>query len=75
MHGVVLQQFDRGLVVLLDQALHDATHTHDNVIRVLLESFMAKPSRCHKLVEQWAPDPYLSRYVRRSLLLLYAWAC
>jgi len=49
----------RGLVCVLEGAKHDASETHDNFLRDLLRAFLATPSDCHRIPEQWVQDPYL----------------
>lgn len=58
------QKLTRGLVVVLQGAKHDASETHDNFLRDLLRAFLASPHECHRIAQQWKPDPYLSSKVK-----------
>jgi len=57
------QRLRRGLAVVLEGAKHDASETHDNFLRDLLRAFLASPSDCHRIPDQWKPDVYLSSKV------------
>lgn len=54
------QGLARGLVCVMDGAAHDATPTHDNFLRAVLGTFLAKPHQCHALDEIWAAGPYFA---------------
>lgn len=58
------QRLGRGLVAVLDGARHDATVTHDNVLRALLRTFCAKPHACAALDALWAADPFFASLAR-----------
>jgi len=54
----------RGLVAVLAGARHDPSETHDNFLRDLLRAFLATPSDCHRIVDQWRCDEYLTSKVK-----------
>eukprot|EP00933_Yihiella_yeosuensis_P036453 TRINITY_DN30204_c0_g1_i1.p1 TRINITY_DN30204_c0_g1~~TRINITY_DN30204_c0_g1_i1.p1 ORF type:complete len:545 (+),score=105.38 TRINITY_DN30204_c0_g1_i1:51-1685(+) len=58
------QKLRRGLVTVLEGAKHDASETHDNILRDLLRSFLAAPADCHRLPDLWKIDPYLAKKVQ-----------
>jgi len=59
------QKVEKGLVCVMEGGRHDATVTHDNFFRVVLQTFLAKPSHCFQLDELWQDDPFLMSMVAK----------
>jgi len=58
------QGIRRGLVCVMEGAMHDASETHDNFLRDILRAFLSSPHECHKIVEQWEYDHYLTEKIK-----------
>lgn len=58
------QKLRRGVVAVLEGARHDASETHDNILRDLLSAFMSNPGSCHMIPSFWQNDTYLAKQVK-----------
>lgn len=54
------QQLRCGVVAVLTAAKHDASETHDNVLRDILRAFLTSPADCYRMPALLSHCPYLS---------------
>lgn len=52
-----------GVVAIMEACKHDPTITHDNFVRILLGTFLAKPHRAFKMDELWSVDPFYKSFI------------